>query len=253
MKKVTAIIPTFNEEDHIAASLKSVAWADEIIVVDSYSTDRTPEIVAQHPKVKWIQHEYQNSAAQKNWIIPQATHEWIFLLDADERVSPELLDKIMQWKNGAEEQEVAYWIARQNYFLGQKLRFIWKGDAVVRLFQRDQCRYETLNVHAEIIAQGKIGRWSEKIHHHSFLTLERYQAKMERYAHWSAKDYEKKTGNISFYHLYIKPAYRFFKHYLLELGILDGRAGWIISTFMAKGVQRRYQIILENRKNDQAT
>src|SRR6478672_942393 len=94
MEKITAIIPTFNEEVHIKAAIESVLWCDEIIVVDSFSTDKTVEIVKSFPQVRLLQHEYEHSAAQKNWTIPQATHPWIFLLDADERPTPELVEEI---------------------------------------------------------------------------------------------------------------------------------------------------------------
>lgn len=249
MKKITAIIPTFNEEAHIEQAINSVSWADEIIVVDSFSTDQTPQLVANFPQVRFIQHEYVNSATQKNWIIPQAAYAWIFLLDADERPTQTLKNEIDNWRSKEDDYD-AYWIKRQNFFLGKKLNFIWKGDAVVRLFKRDTCRYEDLAVHSEIQTSGKIGNLKGKLEHHSFLNLEHYQHKMERYAQWSASDYEQKTNHVGFYHLWIKPAYRFFKHYILELGILDGRAGWTISKFMAWGVRRRYQIILEKRSND---
>ena len=249
MPEITAIIPTFNEEAHISDALDSVSWANEIIVVDSFSTDSTPEIVRNRKEVKFVQHEYENSAAQKNWIIPQAKNEWIFLLDADERVTPELKKSLLAFREQGTEEFVGFWIKRQNFFLGQKLRFIWKGDAVVRLFHRDRCRYEDLAVHAEITTEGKLGSLKGKLHHHSFLTLEKYRQKLERYAQWSARDYEPKTGKVNFYHLYLKPAYRFFKHYILQLGVLDGRAGFIISRFMAWGVKRRYEIIRDQRKS----
>jgi hypothetical protein len=132
--------------------------------------------------------------------------------------------------------------------MGQKLRFIWKGDAVIRLFKRDESRYQDLAVHAEIETKGKIGQLKNALEHHSFLTMERYQEKMERYAHWSAQDYEKKTKKVTLFHLWIKPAYRFFKHYILQLGILDGKAGFTISCLMAWGVWRRYDIIEQKRK-----
>jgi glycosyltransferase involved in cell wall biosynthesis len=100
MLKITAIIPTFNEEAHISAAIQSVDWADEIIVVDSFSTDKTPELAKKNSRVKFIQHEYVNSASQKNWIIPQATHEWIFLLDADERVTLALREELKSFQRG---------------------------------------------------------------------------------------------------------------------------------------------------------
>ena len=93
MEKITAIIPTYNEEHNINEALASVSWADEVIVVDSYSTDKTAQI-SKERGAKVLQHEYINPAAQKNWIIPQAKYEWIFILDADERVSSSLKDEI---------------------------------------------------------------------------------------------------------------------------------------------------------------
>ena len=248
MPKITAIIPTFNEEAHINAALDSVSWADEIIVVDSFSTDRTPALVRENNRVRFVQHEYVNSATQKNWIIPQAKNEWIFLLDADERVTKALRSELQAFQGRNESiAESAYWISRKNFFLGQRLNHIWKGDAVIRLFHRDQCRYQDLAVHAEIETKGKIGRLKGSLEHHSFLTMERYLEKLERYAHWSARDYDKRTGRIGFYQLWLKPAYRFCKHYILELGFLDGKAGYTISKLMARGVRRRYEIIQSRR------
>jgi len=119
MLKITAIIPTFNEQDHILQAIESVSWADEIIVVDSYSTDKTVEL-ALEKKVKIIKREYQYSASQKNWAIPQAANDWIFLLDADERLSISLKDEILKWKTSTPKYN-AYWIRRINHFMGKKL------------------------------------------------------------------------------------------------------------------------------------
>ena len=249
MPKITAIIPTFNEEAHIAAAIESVSWADEIIVVDSFSTDRTSAIVKAQENVRFVQHEYVNSAAQKNWIIPQAKHPWVFILDADERVTSELKEELIAFKMVASHGESAYWIKRQNFFLGKKLHFVWKGDAVIRLFERDNCRYEALAVHAEVITKGKIGKLKGHLEHHTVLTMERYMAKMEQYAQWSAKDYLDRTKSVGLFELYIKPAYRFFKHYILEGGVLDGKTGFTVSRLMAWGVRRRYEIIREMKKS----
>ena len=247
MPNISAIIPTLNEEAHIEQAIACLDWADEIIVVDSFSTDNTPAIARAHANVRFIQHEYENSAAQKNWITPQASFDWIFILDADERVTPELKKELIDFKEGNSPSHAAYWIKRQNFFLGKKLRYTWKGDAVIRLFDRRQSEYEKKAVHAEIKSSGSIGSLKGKLEHHTVLTMERYLEKMERYSQWSASDYEKKTGSIGFYHLRLKPAYRFFKHYILEGGILDGKAGYVISKLMAHGVKRRYEIIKERR------
>ena len=244
MTKITAIIPCFNEEENIQGAIDSVNWADEIIVVDSYSTDQTKTIALSNKKVTWLEHEYTNSASQKNWTIPQAKHDWIFLLDADERCTEALRKEIQACLNNASRFS-AYWIFRQNYFMGKKLQYIWSNDRVIRLFKKDECRYQNLNVHAEIETDGAIGQLQYKIDHDSFKNLDHYKEKLERYAQWSAKDYVKKTVKVGFFHLYVKPAFRFIKHYILELGILDGKEGFLISKLMAGAVRRRYEIIKE--------
>ena len=156
MKKLTAIIPTGNEEHNIVAAIKSVDFANEIMVVDSFSTDQT--IALATPLATTIlQRKYENSSSQKNWAIPQAKHEWILLLDADERVTNELKEEVQRTINSNTEFS-GFWIKRQNHFMGKKVHFSgWQGDKVIFLFKRDECQYENKHVHAEIISSGKIG------------------------------------------------------------------------------------------------
>src|SRR5690606_12313588 len=139
-------------------------------------------------QVKVLEHEYINSAAQKNWTIPQATHDWIFLLDADERTTPALITEIR--KTIENPDAVAYWMGRQNYFMDKKLNFVWKGDAVIRLFRKSKCRYQDKHVHAEIEAQGKISRLQNKLLHdtYKYKGLEDHLRKNNRYSTWAALD-----------------------------------------------------------------
>ena len=244
MAKITAIIPTLNEEHNIVDAIKSINFADEIMVVDSFSSDKTIELAT--PLADTIlQREYENSASQKNWAIPQAKHEWILLLDADERVTHELKEEVISIINSTTEYS-GFWIKRQNYFMGKKVRFSgWQGDRVIRLFKRDKNKYENKHVHAEIISSGKIGILNNKLTHNTFISKQAYLNKIERYARWQAKDYEKRVHKITFFHTIIKPSVRFFKHYLLQLGILDGYIGFIISAYQAKAVALRYKYIKE--------
>lgn len=230
MQKITAIIPTFNEEANIKGAIESCLFADEIIVVDSFSTDKTVKIARSYPEVKVLEHEYKYSAAQKNWTIPQASHEWIFLLDADERTSPELIKEIQDiLKHGT--QHSAFWIGRKNYFMDQELNFVWKGDAVIRLFKRDECEYEDKHVHAEILSKGSISRLKNKLKHDTYFGkgLDSHLRKAERYTTWAARDRVNKIKKIGFYHLLVKPLFGFIKRYIISGGIFDGRAGFIIS------------------------
>jgi glycosyltransferase involved in cell wall biosynthesis len=231
MQKITAIIPTFNESIHIREAIKSVSWADEIIVVDSFSTDGTQEIVKKEfPQVKLLIHEYINSAAQKNWTIPQASHPWIFLLDADERPTPELVNEIKNiLKDGT--SHAAFWINRTNYFMEKKLNFTWRNDAVIRLFKRDECKYEEKHVHAEILAKGTISRLKNRLSHDTYTGkgLEFHLKKGDRYTTWGAYDRLASTKTVTMYHLAIKPLFAFVKHYFVKLGFLDGKQGFIIA------------------------
>ena len=239
MSKITAIIPTFNEEANIGAAIESVLFADEIIVVDSFSTDKTVEI-AQRYNVRLLQHEYLYPAAQKNWTIPQATHEWIVLLDADEVITPSLREEILE-KVKAKPSEAGFWIFRSNDFMGRRINYSgWQGDKVIRLFKKSMCRYEDKQAHEEIETSGKVGFLKHKIHHNTYKGFDHYVAKLNRYAWWQAKDYEKKTGTLTPYHFVIKPWFRFFKHYFIERGFLDGLPGFTISLLQGYAVFTRY-------------
>lgn len=236
-EKISAIIPCFNEEFNIAGAIESCLFADEIIVVDSFSTDNTLEIIKKYPQVKLLQHEYEHSAAQKNWTIPQAQHDWIFLLDADERTNPKLIDEI-QSIVASNPKEVAYWIRRDNYFMDQTVNNVWKGDAVIRLFRKSKCRYENKHVHAEVLADGEVGRLKNRLKHDTYAGkgLEPHLLKGMRYTTWAALDRVNKIKKVTSYHLLIKPFFAFLKRYILNRGFLDGKAGFIISCMGAWNV-----------------
>ena len=250
MQKITAIIPTFNEEENIERAILSVQWADEILVVDSFSKDKTLEIAGKY-NCRILEHEYVNSATQKNWAIPQAKYEWIFLLDADE-CCPSALQKEIFTILEKGTLHSAFWIYRQNYFMGKKIRFCgWQKDGVIRLFRRDNCRYQGLNVHAEIISEGSVSRLKNKIDHHTYKSYSHFAQKFERYSTWSAKDRLKKTKKVTLYHLLMKPGFRFFKQYIIKLGILDGKVGFIICAMASYSVFLRYLKAWRMLENEQ--
>lgn len=240
MIKISAIIPSYNEEHNIAAAIDSLSWCDEIIVVDSFSKDNTVEI-AKSKGARVLEHEYVHSAAQKNWTIPQATHEWILLLDADERISPKLAEEIKKLRNGGNIAYDAYWIYRENHFLGKKINYSgWQGDKVIRFFKRDTCKYENKKVHAEVITTGTVSTLKNKIVHYTYKDFNHYLEKVNRYTTLSALDRAKRVKKVTFFHLWIKPLSRFIKHYILKLGFLDGKEGYIIAKLSAYTVFLRY-------------
>ncbi|NQU88008.1 MAG: glycosyltransferase family 2 protein, partial [Mariniphaga sp.] len=133
---LTAIIPTLNEEQNIKEAIDSVSFADEVLVIDSFSTDGTVEI-AKELKAKVIEYKFDNFSAQKNRAIEKASGKWILLLDADERISKELREEIITLLNSNVVHD-AYWVFRKNSFLGKEVRFSgWQNDKVIRLFQKE--------------------------------------------------------------------------------------------------------------------
>ena len=241
MEKISVLIPTWNEEQHIEAAIKSVDFADEIVVVDSFSTDKTLEIAQKFAHKVW-QHEYVNSATQKNWAIPQLSHEWVFVLDADERVTPELKKEIIKIVN-SNPSEVAFWIGRINYFMGKLIRYSgWQNDAVIRLFRKSKCHYQDLKVHSEVLAEGKVGRLKNKLVHYTYKDWATYYEKIDRYALWGARDRVKKIKKVQMFHLVLKPSFRFFKHYFIKAGFLDGMHGFVVSFLSG------YSVFLRNLK-----
>jgi glycosyltransferase involved in cell wall biosynthesis len=240
-QKLTAILPVGNEIHNIEEVIESVSFADEILVVDSMSTDGTYD-VALRKNVRIIRRPYQYSSSQKNFAIPQATHEWILLVDADERVPPRLKDEILSTLcNPSEDGMVAYWIGRANHFMDKRVYYSgMRNDKVIRLFMRDKCLYEDKMVHAEIIADGKVATLKNKFYHNTYRGIDEFIKKLNRYATWQAVDYNKTTGRLTVYHFVLKPAYGFFKHYFLQLGFMDGFVGLYIAYLRSYMIFMRY-------------
>jgi len=230
-RKLSIIVPTFNEEGNLKECLESVKWADEIFVVDSFSNDKTLEIALEYTD-RVIQHEYINSATQKNWAIPQATNEWVMIVDSDERVTPELKNEILEILS-SEDTLDGYYIPRNNTFLGKELKYGgWgkKEDLNLRLFKRDKGRYENKNVHADIILDGKSGYIKSSLTHNSYPDLAEYIIKLNRYTDWAAKDIVDKNRKVGLWLIISRPIATFLKMFFLKSGFLDGYHGFLIAT-----------------------
>jgi glycosyltransferase involved in cell wall biosynthesis len=224
---LSALVPCFNEEAMIPGCLESVKFADEIMVVDSFSTDRTLEIARRHTG-RILQHEYLNSAAQKNWAIPQAKHPWVLIVDADERVTPELALELKEILRAPEHD--GYWIRRRNFFLGKEIRHgTWRTDKVLRLFRRDAGRYQSKHVHAEIEMKGSPGWCRNKLEHHSYRSLDDYFRKASRYATWGAMNARDNNIRGNRFRMFEHSAACFFKGYVVKRGFADGTEGLIIA------------------------
>lgn len=244
---VTALVTTLNEERNIRDCLASIAWADEILLVDSGSTDETLKIAEQF-KPRVLEHEYVNAAAQKNWAVPQAKHDWVLIVDADERVSPELrleIERILL--QGP--QHPGYYIKRENYFFGRKVRYCgWQRDYVLRLFDRRKGKYEDKWVHADVTLDGEPGRIEQVLTHYTYRDWDEYFERFKRYTTWAAKDLFEAGKKAGFFNLFLRPMFRFYKQYIWHAGFLDGRTGLILCMLSAFSVFTKYAKLYEMHK-----
>lgn len=248
MTKITAIIPTLNEASCISKSLQSVSFADEVIVIDSFSTDDTVDI-ATSLGAKVIQRKFDNFSAQKNFAIQQASYDWIFFLDADELIDKELQKEIIE-KINTPEDFVAFYIYRNFYFKNKRLNHSgWRHDKVIRLFNRQFCRYEGF-VHEEIITEKPIGFLKNKIDHYSFSSVNQYKKKLDLYASLQAKELIGNKKKATWFHRLLKPSIRFFIQFVIKRGFLDGYEGYQISKLHAYGVRQRYKKLVEFQKRN---
>ena len=225
---VTAIIHTLNERDYIEACLQSVDWADEIYLVDSFSTDGTVEFVRERfPRARVEQREYLGAAATKNYAIDRASHDWIFVLDADELITPKLREEILRTLDG-ELKFRAYSVGRRNYMLGRPVRFSGlQRDRVTRLFHRKHARYPNRRVHADLLVDGDTGRLTQKMDHFYIRNFDHMIAKMTRYANWAAAQMYIDGKRASAFDIFGHTFGRFFRDYILNFGFLDGARGLI--------------------------
>lgn len=238
MTKITAIIPTLNEEIHIEAAIKSVDFADEIIVIDSFSTDKTVELAEKY-NVKIIKREFDDFSSQKNFAIQQAKHNWIYILDADERVTPDVKKEILEAVKNPKNY-VGFYVRRSFFFAGKKIKYSgWQRDKVVRLFLKEHCKYVGV-VHETIKTNGELGFFNGKIHHFGYKNYNHFISKIHHYGELKAKELHSKGKKVTAYHLLIKPTYRLFSHFVLKKGFLDGYTGLVLSITQAYAVLTRY-------------
>ncbi len=245
--KISALIITYNEEKNITNIIDSLDFVDEIIVVDSFSTDKTQELIQTKQNVNFVQNKFENFAQQRNYALSLARNNWILFLDADEKLTNDLKEEILTIVSN-ENQKAAYYFKRIFMFKECKLHFSgWQNDKVTRLFQKDKAYYNNEKlVHEKLIIDGEIGICKNKLVHFSYDNFNDYKNKMAQYGKLKAFEarYNNTTPNL--YHLYIRPLYQFLYQYLIRLGILDGQKGIIISYLNAYSVYTRFQEVKKN-------
>jgi len=245
-QKVSALIITYNEMGYIQQCVESVAFADEIIVVDSYSNDGTYEYLKQLPHVTVLQHHFENFTAQKSFALRQATNDWVLFLDADEVVTPELKNEILHTLNAPSAVD-AYWCYRKFIFKNGRLRFSgWQTDKNYRLFRKSKARFADKKlVHETLKLNGTSSVFKEKLNHFCYKNYEDYRSKMVHYGYLRGQEEFLKGKHFSYAKMIFKPLWRFFYNYVIRLGFLDLNKGIVICYLNALSVYTRYYRLKE--------
>lgn len=240
--KISALIITYNEVNHIEELINNIRFTDEIIVVDSFSTDGTLEELAKFKHVNIIKRKFKNFADQRNFALEQATHDWVLFIDADERLTEKLKTEIITTINNP--TDVVAFMFKRLYFFDKK-RIYFSGfqtDTTYRLFKKDHVTYiEDKIVHEMPQLDGKSEILKNNMLHYCFDSAPHYKAKMEHYASLKALELFKKGKKTTAFHFIFRPTYKFIVNYFFRLGILDGKAGFQICYLSAYGVYYRYK------------
>jgi glycosyltransferase involved in cell wall biosynthesis len=227
MLPLSVVIVTKNEEVNIEDALKSVADAREIIVVDSFSSDKTVELCSKYTK-KVFQHQWEGFAQQKQKAVDHAGGEWILILDADERVTPELKTEIKSAISNADCN--GYYIPRENYFIGKWIRHGgWWPDHTLRLFKKNKGHFEVREVHEKVAVEGKTAYLINPLKHYTYRSISDFVLRADNYSTLAAREIKKYSGNAGLFSFTIKPLATFIKMYFLRRGFLDGTRGLILA------------------------
>ena len=245
--RYTVIIPTFNESKNIEKCLQSLVGAHEILIVDSFSTDNTPDLVESYG-VKLLQNPFYSHGDQINWSSKYATNDWIFVLDADELFNAELISELNYICPPSE--SAVYKVHRVNYFLGKRINHgLWSADSPIRLFNRNQNCYNVQRVHSSISCNGPILKLKSSIKHFSVNSIDQYLEKMKRFSGGASIDLLEKQKKFSVTITITRAMYRFFKGFIVYQGYKDGLHGLLLATLESMYVFLKYMKLweLENK------
>jgi len=231
--KISAIVITFNEAHNISKALESLSWADEIIIVDAESTDRTAEIASRFTDRIFVR-PWPGYSAQKNFAAEQAKNDWIFSLDADERVSPELRNALLKINDQSEPEAAGYETARRTFYLGRWIKHSgWWPDRKVRLYDRRRARWRGDFVHESLEVDGKIDQLGGELLHFTVRDASEHHLRMDRYTTLAAQELYNRGTHKSIGSLLLSPVIVFLRSYFFKLGFLDGVPGLAIARFAA--------------------
>lgn len=249
MNKISATIITKNEEKNIERCLKSISWVDEIIVIDSGSTDKTLEICKKY-NCNIIETEWLGFGRTKKFAVNSASNNWIFSIDADEEVTDELENRIKKilenpTKNG-------YKIKRKSFYLGKMINYCgWSSDYPLRLFNRKHGNFNEKEIHESVNVEGKVEKIEKPLLHYTYPTISSHIKKINRYSDIQAMVLKKRAKKYPLFLVLFFGLNKFIKMYILHFGFLDGKEGFILCSNSAYGIYLKYLKLWElNKSND---
>lgn len=245
---ISVCIIAGNEEDNIRRCLESVRWADEIVVVDSFSTDRTREIALQYTDSVY-QHRWLGYVAQKALAKSLARHPWVMFVDADEEVSDELRRDILRtFERGVPDAVAGFDFPRIVWYLGRWIRHgEWYPDIKLRLFRKARGECAGTEPHDRIYVHGQVRHFTSPLHHYTYTDISDQVSTLNRFSTISAETHHRRRGGSSVFRLVFHPPFRFLRGYVLKRGFLDGIPGLIVAMSIAFGTFVKYAKLWELR------
>jgi glycosyltransferase involved in cell wall biosynthesis len=249
MLPISATLITCNEEHNIAEAIRSLSWASEIVVVDSGSSDATLEICGKFTD-KIFHRDWTGYVDQKNYAVEKAQHDWIFSLDADERVSPDLCKEILGLADKGFTSS-GYRIPRVAFFMGRWIRHgDWYPDHQLRLFDRRRGKWQGGRVHESVKIGETPGYLKGEIYHYTYRNLSDYLRRLEIYSNLAAFDYQQKGKSANAGKLFFNPLGAFVKAYVLKRGFLDGTPGFSVAAMGAISAFFKYAKLYELQRRN---
>ncbi|UCD94985.1 MAG: glycosyltransferase family 2 protein [Candidatus Zixiibacteriota bacterium] len=238
MSTISVVIIARDEEKNIVRCLGSVRWADEVIVIDTGSSDKTPEM-AESLGARLYRIEWRGFGNAKQFGVDKATGRWVLSVDADEEITEVLASEVAE---AVKDSDFAgYDIPRRTSFMGRWIRHSrWYPDYVLRLFRKETGGFTSSLVHEKVEIDGNVGRLKHPILHYSYPDVETYMRKLETYTSLAARELHKKGKRFSVLSLVLKPIAAFSRHYITGAGFLDGVEGFMIASLSAFGVLTKY-------------
>lgn len=238
---ITVLIPTYNEEKLVAQAISCAKFANEVLIIDSYSTDNTVKIAKNH-NCTILQRKFDNFSNQKNYAISRAKNDWILVLDADEYITYKLRKELIDAVK--EPHHIAYKMPFKNYFLNRFIDYGSNGNKVkLRFFNKHSCEYKGL-VHEKLLCQGSTGIFKGKMLHYTYKNLYQFFQKKNQYSDLQAQQLFQRGKTTGFAQLMFKPTYRLLNEYIIRFGFLDGIAGLTSTAMNGYGVLSRYVKLL---------